>query len=302
MERACRALCAVAILATVATTAGCGGGGAVGEIRAAFERGDYTETVGLSRHALRRGEERPIIHLYNGLGLVGLGRDHEGFDEIGRAVDDEPSLAPMATEFLMARAADKPGTTTSARRMREAWRLDASIDLGRNAFSVADVCYGERSWEDAAGLYTHAIAAFPDTAACEAAYARLAECYLELRRPDQARKAMETLVERYPRGQLAGRAMARLDDVAFDQAQAAYNTGEYSEAVELAADLVTGTANRSLQQKARYLLGESYEASGDTASAYAAYRDIIRSDRGDSGRVVERARARMEALQEAGLR
>jgi hypothetical protein len=62
------------------------------------------------------------------------------------------------------------------------------------------------------------------------------------------------------------------------------------------------TDNRSLQQKARFLLGQAYEGKGDVAAAYEAYREVIRNDRGDSGQIVERARARIEAIQEAGLK
>jgi hypothetical protein len=57
-----------------------------------------------------------------------------------------------------------------------------------------------------------------------------------------------------------------------------------------------------LQQKARFLLGNCYEALGDRARAYAEYREIVRTDRGESGRLVEEARSRMAALEEAGVR
>jgi tetratricopeptide (TPR) repeat protein len=274
----------------------------VGQLKQARERGDFKEMVGLSRHALRNGDDRPIIHFYHGVGLVGMDRDREGFAEFDLAVAGNDKYAGQAAAFLMEQALAKPGTAAAARRMRKASEFDPALDLGRWRFAVADACLADRSYADAARLYQEAIAAYPDSSACEEAYARLAECWVELNEPDKARVAMESLVKKYPRGSLAGRAGARLDDLSFDRAQAAFDAGEYEKAIELASALVESTANRSLQQKARYLLGESCEASGDAAGAYAAYNEIIRSDRGDPGRVVERARARIEALQEAGLR
>jgi tetratricopeptide (TPR) repeat protein len=289
------------VLVALLVLAGCGGGG-VRKMESAFESGDYAEVVGLSRLALRNGDDRPVIHYYYGAGLVGMGRDHEGFTELERAIAEDSNLSAQAAAFLWEQAQARPRTQTSARRMRMASQFDPTIDLGPYGFAVANVCLAERSYADAARLYQQAIAAYPDTSACEDAYARLAECWAELNEPEKAQAAMETLVEKYPRGSLAGRAGARLNDISFDQAQAAYDAGDYEQSLELAQELVETTANRSLQQKARFLLGESYEATGDAAGAYGAYNEIIRSDRGDSGRVVERARARIAALQEAGLR
>ncbi|HEX5131127.1 MAG TPA: tetratricopeptide repeat protein [Candidatus Krumholzibacteria bacterium] len=301
MTRRARVARGVVVAAALLALAGCGRGGSLHDIQKAFEKEDYQEVVALSRHALRRGEDRPALHLYNGLGLVGMGRDHEGFDEIATAVAGDDHLAQRAADFLWEQARSQPGSDVSARRMREAVRYAPDLDLGRNRFAVADVCFAERSYADAARLYQQAVAQYPDTAACEEAYARLAECWMELQEPDKARATMETLVEKYPKGRAAGRAAARLDDFSFDQAQAAFDAAEYPRAVDLSLALVESTANRSLQQKARYLLGQSYEAAGDTARAYSAYREIISSDRGDSGRIVERARARIAVLQEAGL-
>lgn len=291
----------IGFTAVLLAAAGCGRDGDVREIRSAFEKGDYSEVVGLCRHALRGDDDRAIIRYYHGAGLVGMGRDHEGFAEFDRAVAEDEDLRADAAKFLWEQALLKPGTDVAARRMRRASQFDPSIDLGRYRFAVADVCMAERDYADAARLYEEAVTAYPDSSACEDAYARLAECWAELKEPEKARAAMETLVRKYPRGSLAGRAGARLDDISLDQAQAAYDAGDYAKSAELARALVEATANRSLQQKARFLLGESYEAAGDVAGAYAAYSEIIRSDRGDSGRVVERARARIEALQEAGL-
>ena len=92
----------------------------------------------------------------------------------------------------------------------------------------------------------------------------------------------------------------RLDDITYGEAQKALERGDLPRAAELADQLVGRTQNRSLQQKGRFVLGEAYERMGETGRAYAAYREIIESDRGDSGGVVERARERIEALQGAG--
>jgi tetratricopeptide (TPR) repeat protein len=291
----------VFVVAAVLALGGCGGGGAGGDVKRAYEKADYKDAVALGRHAIRTGHETPALHLYYGLSQVALGRDHEGFDEIDHAVAGDHKLAAQAASALWEMAQSKPGSEVSARRMWKASQLSPTIDLGRHRFAVANVCFGERDYASASKLYDAATHAYPDTAACEEAYAHLAECWKELGDTSRARQAMETLIARYPHGLLADRASARLDDITFDEAQQAYDTGDFDKAIELAKDLAGRTENRSLQQQARFLLGQSYEARSDIPDAYATYNEIVHSDRGDSGRVVERARARIEALQEAGL-
>jgi tetratricopeptide (TPR) repeat protein len=293
----------VGLLAAIALAAGCGGGGTAREMRRAFEKGDYAEVVTLGRHAQRTGEDAARVHYYYGLALVALDRDHEGFPEIDRAVGAEPGLKADAAAFLReAGARGGLARTDASRRWAKAWELDPEVDVGRERFAIADHFFRERRFESAAALYEEAVHAYPDTSACETAYARLAECWTELGEPEKAKRAMETLVERYPRGRYAGGVASNLDDLSLVDARRHFEAGEYEETIEVARELVARTDNRLLQQKGRYLLGETYEAMGDRVAAYNEYREIIRADRGDSGRLVEQARERIEALQEAGLK
>jgi tetratricopeptide (TPR) repeat protein len=281
--------------------AACGERGVVGEMHRAFDKGDYAEVVALGRHAVRSDSSNAGVQLYYGMALVARGRMHEGFEAIDRAAAIEPGSARTASAFLAELGNAGPLDANAARKLAKAAELDSALDLGKKRFAVGDVYFAERRYAEAAGVYQTAVRLYPDTAACENALARLSECYANLNRPAEARKTMETLVKRYPRGNDAGEAWTRLDDLTYAEAQKALDDGEYPRAAEVADELVNRTKNRSLQQKGRFVLGEAYEHMGETGRAYTAYRDIIENDRGDSGNVVEKARARIEALQEAGL-
>jgi TolA-binding protein len=197
---------------------------------------------------------------------------------------------------------DGLSSADAAHRWARAWELDPGVDVGRRRFAIADHYFAQRRFDRAAALYDEAVRAYPDSSACETAYARLAECWTELGEAEKARLAMETLVARYPKGRYAGGVASSLDDLALVAARKHFEAGEYEKAIEVARELVGTTDNRLLQQRGRYLLGETYEAMGDRAAAYNEYREIIRADRGDSGRLVEQARERIEVLQGAGLR
>jgi tetratricopeptide (TPR) repeat protein len=282
---------------------GCGGGGVAGDMQRAFEKGDFVEAVTLGRHAIRNGKASPDVHFYYGAALVAVGRDPEGFAEVDSAVAARADLAKDAAVLLEELARREGlGVSDRARRLRKAYELDSSVDLGRDRFAVAGTYYEDRDYEHAAALYADAVSKFPDAPECEVAYARLSESYRALGDEEKSRAAMETLVKRFPSSQGAQGAAANLNDIMLEEAQTHYNAGEYDEAIKIAGELVARADNRSLQQKARFLLGQSYESKGDRAAAYEAYREVIRNDRGDSGQIVERARSRIEVLQEAGLR
>jgi tetratricopeptide (TPR) repeat protein len=270
-------------------------------MRRAFEKGDHAEVVALGRHATRTGSADARVHYYYGLALVSLGRDHEGLPELDTAVAADSELAEDAAQALWGMPASA-SAGESARRWRWAVERLPEIEARGRGFAIADAYFDERRYREAAAWYEKATHARPDTAACEQALARLAQCYTELSEPEKARTTMETLVARYPKGRIARGVSSSLDDIAFEEAREAYEAGDYDRAVEAAREIAAGAPNRLLQQKARFLLGNAYEALGDRTSAYAEYREIVRTDRGESGRLVEEARARMAALEEAGVR
>jgi tetratricopeptide (TPR) repeat protein len=282
---------------------GCGSSGPGADMRRAFEKGDYTEAATLGRHAIRGGHAPAAVHYYYGMALIAMGRDSEGFAEVDTAVVLDAALKKDGAAALRDLSAREGlSRSDSARRLRKAHEMDETIDLDRRRFAVADTYYEDRDFEHAAAMYEEAIQKFPQAPECERAYARLSDCWSALGEDDKARAAMETLVKRYPRGNEAQGAAANLNELLYQDAQHHLDAGEYDEAIQSAAELVSKADNRSLQQKGRFLLGQAYEGKGDRAAAYEAYREVVRNDRGDSGQIVERARARIESLQEAGLK
>jgi tetratricopeptide (TPR) repeat protein len=282
---------------------GCSSGGPVADMRHAYEKGDFSEVVTLGRHAIRNGNAPADVHYYYGMALIALGRDSEGFAEIDVAVAANAGLKKdAAAKLLDFSAREGVGPMDGARRLRKAHELDEGIDLDRRRFVVADTYFEDRDFQHAAALYDEAVNKFPAAPECERAYARLSECWRALGDDEKARAAMETLVKRFPRSGEGQGAAANLNELLYQDAERHFDAGEFDEAIASASEVVGKADNRSLQQKARFLLGQAYEGKGDRAAAYEAYREVIRNDRGDSGQIVERARTRIEALQEAGLK
>ena len=303
MTRWCAAVCLVVI--TVWLSAGCSAERkAVREIEATFTRGEYRETVALCRHAIRRNLDFAKVYYYYGASLVSMNRDYEGFRQFDLSVARDPSLAKEVAEFLLREAREDFRNSRrhrAAGRFRKAVETDPNKQLGEFEFLVADLYFEEKQFVPAAAFYHSAITANPDTSASRAAYVNLAAAQMHNGSDSAARQTLVELLARFPRGPHRVEARWRLASLAFDEAEKQFVLGNYESVVELLEEMMENTTNHGLMQKARFLLGETYEAMGEFKDAYAAYRGIIQDDRGASGSIVERAREKVRSFREAGL-
>ena len=177
--------------ALLACTLACGERGVVGEMHRAFDKGDYDEVIALGRHTLRSDSSQAGVQLYYGMALVAKGRLHEGFVALERAAVLDAETAKTSAEFLSEQGRNGPMNVSSARKLAKAAELDPALDLGKRRFSVADVYFTERRYDEAARMYEEAVRLYPDTSACEVALANLSECYANMGRPEDARETME---------------------------------------------------------------------------------------------------------------
>jgi tetratricopeptide (TPR) repeat protein len=296
-------VCAAAIVSAFGP--GCSKEGkAISEIRHAFDDGEYEEAVAFCRHAIRRGVEAPEVYYYYGASLVSLNRDFEGFRQLEKAAEDDPSLSNRIGKLLFEqgeRSFQKRLRSQAARRMRHAVEIDPALSLGSYVYLVAEEYFAENDYENAARWYAKALGQRPDTTASEEAYFNLAKSYVEIGSPSRARESLEQMLDRYPDGALATQARWRLVNLLYDEGEKQFVLGNYEEVVVVINQLLARTRNPGMSQKSRFLLGESYERMGEYENAYRQYQRIIDTDRGASGRIVERAKQKIAALREAGL-
>jgi tetratricopeptide (TPR) repeat protein len=277
---------------------------AVAEIREAFEAEEFQEAIAFCRHAIRRGIEAPEVYYYYGASLLSINRDFEAFRQLELAAEGDPSMSPRIAEFLYesgTRSYQKRLRSQAAKRMRQAVEMDPALDLGPYVYMVADAYFAENDYEPAARFYARALVERPDTSAAEEAHLNLAKAYVEIGSPSRARETLVEMLDRYPDGTLVTQARWRLVNLLYEEGEKQFVLGNYEEVVEVIDELLRRTRNPGLSQKSRFLLGETYERMGEYENAYLQYRRIIDTDRGASGRIVERARQKISALREAGL-
>jgi tetratricopeptide (TPR) repeat protein len=276
----------------------------LGEIRESFAQKNYEETELLCQHALRKNIQDAEIFYYYGLALLELGRDYEAFRRLEEASAADPSMRGEIAERLLAKgreAFDRGSARRASHRLKLAVDMDTTLELGSFKYLVAQAYFDEREFDRAAAMYASAIQERPDTAAAENAYFDLSECYVTLGDSVRALEALDELLTRFPKGKLAGRAQWKLENLLYEHASTEFARGNYESVVEEINTLLERTANVSLLQRARFMLGEAYERLEDYPRAYEQYKTIIDQDRGASGRIVERARQKINALRDSGL-
>ncbi|UCG53145.1 MAG: tetratricopeptide repeat protein [Candidatus Latescibacterota bacterium] len=277
---------------------------ALASIKNEYSNQNYEEAIVLCEHALRKNILDGDIYYYYGMSLLAVGRDYESFDRFEQAVRLDSSLATRIADHLGQRASESFSAgrvKKAAQHVMTAAELDPDADFGVLTYLVAEGYFNDGEFSKATRFYEAALGEFPDTTAAEGAYFSLAECYLALGDSTEAVQTLERQLSRFPRGALADRAQWTLVNMLYESARAEFGRGNYEAVLEIGSDLLKRTKNVSLVQRTRFVLGEAHERMGDYVKAYEQYQAIISEDRGASGRIVERARAKIEAFRDAGL-
>jgi tetratricopeptide (TPR) repeat protein len=273
-------------------------------IKESFSDKNYHETIIRCEHAIRHNIRTADVYYYYGLSLLEMGRDYESFTRFEDAVAQDSTFASRIAGRLLQAARQsltKGDSRRAADRLKFATKLKVKLDMGPLRYLVADAYFEDRDFAAAAENYRVAVSQYPDTAAAEPAYFNMAECYVSLGDSLQAATVLEKELESFPKGPLAVRAGWRMVNLMYDQARSEFSRGNYENVVGQVTHLLELTTNSSLVQKSRFLLGETYERMGDYRSAYGEYKAIIDEDRGASGRIVERAKEKIDAFRDAGL-
>ena len=295
-------------LAGVLLCASCGcarKGSGLSAIRHEYTKGKYDEAIALCERAVRNNTADGEVYYYYGLSLLAADRDLEAFNRLEEAVSADSTLAPDVSGQLVGKAMESIArgmTYRAAQRVREAVGLNTGLRIGSLGYLVADSYYEDKQWGKAARYYAGALTEYPDTSVAEGGYFNLAVCQREAGDSAAAIQTLEKQLSKFPRGPLASRAEWSLFDLLYNRARSEFGRGNYDVAAGLVSRVPDRSENTALVQQARFLLGECYERTGDFAGAYEQFKTIVEDDRGGSGQIVERARAKMNAFRDAGLR
>jgi len=289
----------VSLLAAVALlVAGCGRESILDRAEKEFEAGRYREAVFLIRHHIKRGGQpsAELLFLF-GKAWLKTGSEAEAQSTFEECRKKDASYGPRIARSLRDEAVASIKALDPARGKRImllALRFQSGLDFGEYNVIAGEFYLDRREFDTAIGYLEKYREEFPDASRAAEAMIDLASAYEKKGDTDEAISLYRQFQERYPRSGLASNALWELENLLLKEAEGLYNDGAVSEAESLLAGLAPVAGSPLVKERANFLRGEICEKRGDAKDAARYYREVV--DSGSSGRLVEKAKERIERL------
>jgi tetratricopeptide (TPR) repeat protein len=284
----------------------CGGKGVLEKASEEYDKGKYKEAIFIIRHHFRRGgERRPDLLFLSGKAYLELGSEAEAEDAFAEAFSKDSTLAGEISVYFREEAERSlsSGLTLKGKRfMRQALTYDRNIDFdGYNAMA-GEIMMDRKDYVNAARYFERFLMSYPDSSGAAEVMLSLGTAYEEIGKTGAAIENYRRFQERYPLSRLKTTVTWKLENLVFRMAEKSFAEGKLDEAKLALGDLASGASARLVRERANFLLGEISEQTGDTEAALRYYRKVVNLNLGDSGRLLEKAKERIEELELAKKR
>ena len=299
--RSCRgARCSAALLLIVLLTAGaCGRESILDKATKEYEAGRYREAVFLIRHHVKMGgEASPALLFLFGKAWLKAGGEAEGQSAFEDCRKKDASYGPRIGEFLRDEAIAGLKASDEARGKRMmllALSFRSGLDFGEYDCVAADLYLDRREFDTAIEYLGRYLKEFPEAPGAAGAMIELASAYEKKGDTGEAISLYRKFQERYPRSRLASNAGWELESLLLREAETLYDKGEAAAAESVLVELAPVAGSPLVKERTNFLLGELSEKRGDAQGAVRYYREVVNS--GSSGRLVEKAKERIEKLE-----
>lgn len=296
-----RLLVFVCLSAALAAAASCGKKSVLEEFEEEYAKGNYREAVFITRHHFRRGGDRtPELLFGTGRAMLRLGNEADAADYFAETYSIDSTWAPRIAEELRGEALSSFEQGLAARGRRfilQAIGYREEIDFGEHNATAGMLLLERRDYEGAVQYLGRYLADHPDTTGTAAVMLDLGSAYEGTGDALRAIELYTEFRERYPKSRLRSTATYRLESLLLESGEEMITGGAHDEARRILEQLATGGDNPLVREKANFLLGEIAEADLDVERALHYYREVVNLNLGSSGRLVERAKERIERLE-----
>ncbi len=284
----------------------CGGKGVLEKANEEYEKGRYREAIFVIRHHFRRGGERhPDLLFLAGKAYLELGSEAEAEDAFAEAFSKDSTLAVEISAYLKDEAEKSLGsglTLKGKRFMRQALTYNGEIDFdGYNAMA-GEIMMDRKEYGSAVRFFERYLESYPDSSGAAEVMLSLGTAYEEVGETEAAIENYRRFQERYPLSRLKTTVMWKLENLLFRMAEESLAEGKFEEAKYALEDLASGASARMVRERANFLLGGIAEQTGDKEAALRYYREVVNLSLGESGRLLEKAKERIEELELAKKR
>ena len=295
-----RGVCAgVALCILTAALSSCGKESVLDKANAEYEAGRYREAVFLIRHYLKRGgeESAPLLFLA-GKAWLKAGSEAEAEDSFTACIKKDPSFGLQVADFLKGEtmAAFAAGDAAKGRRlMLASLGFKPGLDFGKYNNAAAAMYLDRKDYDSAIQYLDRYLRAYPTSSGSAEAMVNLASAYEKKGNIEQAIATYTKFQESYPKSRLASNALWELETLLLKEAEAGLASGYSGKADTILTNLASSASSPMVRERANFLLGEMNEGRGDAQSAIRYYRQVV--ELGNTGRLVERAKEKIEKLQ-----
>ncbi len=271
-----------------------------------YEKGRYREAIFVIRHHFRRGgERRPDLLFLAGKAYLALGSEAEAEDAFAEAFSKDSTLAGEISAYFRAEAEKslQSGLALKGKRfMRQALTYDHDIDFdGYNAIA-GDIMMDLKDYESAARYFERYLESYPDSSGAAEVMLSLGNAYEEMGETRAAIENYRRFRDRYPMSRLKTTVTWKLENLVYRMAEESLAEGKLDDAKLALEDLASGASARLVRERANFLLGEISEQTGDREAALRYYREVVNLNLGESGRLLDKAKERIEELEMARKR
>ena len=271
------------------------------EVRVEYDAGRYREALFLVRHHFRRGGARtPPLLFAMGRSYLRLGIEAEAEDAFAEVYSIDSTYAPRIADELRTEAVRnlEEGNESRGRRfVVQAINYDRNLSFGRWDALAGELLIEQRDYEGAIPLLDRWLAERPDTVGAAEVMLNLGAAYEEAGKTDRAIEVYRGFIERFPLSRLQTTVRWKLENLLYDRAESLFRGGEPDGAERILADLAAAADNPLVRERANFLLGELYEERYDHEGAIRFYREVVNLNLGSSGRLVDRAKERIERIE-----
>ncbi|MBN1164851.1 MAG: tetratricopeptide repeat protein [Candidatus Krumholzibacteriota bacterium] len=292
--------------ALILSGSSCGKKSLLQRVEDEYRKGNFRECVFLVRHHFRRGGSRsPRLLFISGKALLKLGIEADAGSNFAEIYSADTTWAVEIAGALREEALiclDKGLLPKGKRLMFQAINYQRELDFGTYNELAGELLLERKDFERAAFYFNAYLETFPDTAGAASAMMNLGAAYEGMGKPLKAIELYRTFQERYPKSRLRSTANWRLENLMLNAGEQLYSGGEPDEARNLLLDLAATADNPLVRERANFLLGQICEGNYDIEKAIYYYREVVNLNLGSSGRLVDKAKERIEKLDKDRLR
>ncbi|MCD6379839.1 tetratricopeptide repeat protein [bacterium] len=281
----------------------CGQDSIVQRVEKEYKNENFKQVVFLVKHNFSKGGPRnPHLLFITAESLLLLGIESEAEDYFAEIYSSDSTWAPKIASVLQNRAIEymNKGAVAGGRRfIIQAVNYNPNITFGEYDLEAGKLLMEKRDFNEAIVFFKQYIDNYPDSSGAAGAMLNLGLAYQEAGFNRKAIDIYRFLVMKYPVSRFVSTASWNYENLSIEEAKRAFEGNELEIAENILLPLTNSSENTLNLVRANFMLGEIFSRQKFVQKSIDCYKKVLRLNLGSSGRYTERAKERIEKLEES---